>query len=77
MEYAIGFLSGILLTMIIFFIYGSKRLKRNKDVEEVMDIYSKLQKKSRTTHMTKDNAARVSAMERAIGLLKGIDETKE
>jgi len=77
MEYAIGFLSGIILTMIIFFIYGSKRLKKNKDIDEVMQIYSKLQKKSRAKHMTKDNAARVAAMERAIGLLRGIDETKE
>ena len=77
MEYAIGFLSGIVLTMVIFFIYGSIRLKRNKKINEVMDIYSKLQVKSRKKAVTKDNAARVSAMEKAIGLLRGIDETKE
>jgi|TARA_B100001094_G_scaffold6164_1_gene5467 hypothetical protein len=75
MEYVIGFLLGVISTMIFFYIWGSKKMKRNKDVDEVMNIYSKLQKKSKSAKGIKDNAARVAAMEKAIGILKGNDET--
>ena len=77
MEYVIGFLLGIVTTMIGFFIYGSIRIKRNKQINEVMDIYSKLQVKSRTKAAAMDNEARVAAMEKAIGILRGTNETKE
>ena len=77
MEYVIGFLLGIVTTMIGFFIYGSIRIKRNKQINEVMDIYSKLQVKSRTKAAAMDNEARAAAMEKAIGILRGTNETKE
>mgnify|MGYP001323347442 CR=1 FL=1 len=77
MEYVIGFLLGMVTTMIGFFIYGSIRIKRNKQINEVMDIYSKLQVKSRTKAAAMDNEARVAAMEKAIGILRGTNETKE
>ncbi len=77
MEYVTGFLLGMVTTMIGFFIYGSIRIKRNKQINEVMDIYSKLQVKSRTKAAAMDNEARVAAMEKAIGILRGTNETKE
>ena len=49
MEYVIGFLLGVISTMIFFYIWGSKKMRRNKDVDEVMNIYSKLQKKSKNS----------------------------
>jgi hypothetical protein len=76
MEYTIGFLIGIISTLMFFYIWGSKRMSKNKQIDEVMDIYSKLQTKSRvfTSH---DNEAQVAAMEKAIRLLRGdLDETK-
>jgi H+/gluconate symporter-like permease len=76
MDYAIGFLIGVISTLTFFYIWGSKRIKRNSQVKEVMDIYSKLQKQSKTKQMVKDNAARVASMEKAIKLLKGHDDTK-
>ena len=76
MEYTIGFLIGIISTLMFFYIWGSNRMSKNKQIDEVMDIYSKLQTKSRvfTGH---DNEAQVAAMEKAIRLLRGdLDETK-
>ena len=75
MEYVIGLLSGIIVTLIFFYDWGSKKMKKDKDVEEVINIYSKITKERQSAKSIKDNAARVSAMEKAIGILKGKDET--
>ena len=79
MEYTIGFLIGIISTLMFFYIWGSKRMSKSKQVDEVMDIYSKMQAKRKENRVFTghDNEAQVAAMEKAIRLLSGdLDETK-